>query len=260
MFLKAPMTETAETSAAVDAPAAVPAEECNLCGSTEFTAMKSRLRARCAGCGSLERTRLFWMYIERLPITPDTRVLHIAPESQIYRRLNTWLTPGNYVTADIAPEPFRRFAPDTRYIDLCDLDGWESDQFDLILHSHVLEHTPCNIAYSLFHLHRMLRPTGRHVCIIPFMPGDWDESFAEIGDDQRKRRFGQHDHVRRYGTNQIDAHLGKLLRLPDSFDATRDFPREVLRRANIPENQAQGFGIATVLNLGKYDMLMLGRS
>lgn len=233
--------------------------ECNICGGTEFVAMNARPAARCKKCGSLERTRLLMMYIERLGIQPDWRILHLAPEASLYGVLSKAVAKGNYVTADYQEDKYRRFAPDCRHIDLCDLDDWDSDYFDLIIHSHVLEHTWCNVAYSLFHLHRMLTARGKHVCIIPFGKCKFEESFQDISAEERARRFGQHDHVRRFGNMDIHRHLGSILRMPDKFDASQDFPEEILTRANIPRSQWQGFTIATVLTLGKYDMKFMPR-
>lgn len=225
---------------------------CNICEGTLFADQGGRRNVRCLGCGSLERSRLLWLHIERLNLAPDAQVLHIAPEKGIYRRLRERLTGGGYVVADFDPDGYG-FAPECRHIDLTDMEGWPSDQFDLILHSHVMEHIPCTLAYPLYHLHRMLRPSGRHLCVIPFMGGYFDECYAQIGATERNRRFGQADHVRRFGREDKDAHIGKLLNLPTEFDATADFDETVLREANIPEVHWRGWHLSTVLDLAKED-------
>lgn len=229
---------------------------CNICGCDEFLDMNSRKSVRCKKCGSLERTRLLWLYLQRLEISKNTRILHLAPERGLYDRIKTLTDKSNYVVADINPKAYS-FAPECKKIDLCDLEDWPSFEFDLIIHSHVLEHVPCNIAYTLFHLHRMLSNNGTHLCIIPFMPGKYDECFQDIGDHERIRRFGQNDHVRRFGSDDIHAHLGKLLKLPSKFDATEDFSPKTLIEANIPENHWRGFHIGTVLSLKRQDMVLL---
>ena len=218
--------------------------------------MNTRPRVRCSKCDSLERTRLLWLYIQKLNISKSAKILHLAPEKGIYDALSSQVEKENYVVADIDPNRYL-FANNCTRIDLCDLDSQPSFEYDLILHSHVLEHTPCNIAYTLFQLHRMLKEDGLHVCIIPFMEGRYDECFGDIGEKERKRRFGQFDHVRRFGRDDIYAHLGKLINIPKKFDATDDFSEEILRSANIPENHWKGFHIGTVLVLNKYDMKFL---
>ncbi|MEM8790248.1 MAG: methyltransferase domain-containing protein [Pseudomonadota bacterium] len=228
---------------------------CNLCGGTEFYDFKSRKAARCASCKSFERTRLLGLFLQRVELTRDTRVLHLSPEEGLYSYIKERVAPENYVTADIDTRRYS-FAENIQFIDLCEMEDWPSDNFDLILHSHVLEHTPCNIAYSLFHLHRILKPGGLHLCIIPFLKGYWDETFQEIGEEARHERFGQHDHVRRYGRKDMGAHLGKIIRLPDRYDARDWVSEDELRRCNVPEMTWAGFTPSTVLQLRKEDYLL----
>lgn len=229
---------------------------CNICGNEVFLDMGPRQKVRCQKCGSLERTRLLWLYLQDLRIGRDTKILHIAPERGIYKALADRVSKENYITADIDPQGYP-FAHNCVKIDLCDLNDEPSFKYDLIIHSHVLEHTPCNIAYTLFHLHRMLKQDGRHVCIIPFMSGKYDECFQEIGDKERTRRFGQRDHIRRFGVQDIPSHLGKLLDIPETFDATKHFSEDTLREVNIPENHWKGFHIGTVLSLKRHEMKFL---
>lgn len=231
---------------------------CNICGNDKFVDMNTRKNVKCTKCGSLERTRLLYLYIQNMKIKENQKILHIAPERGIYNYLKGKVEPGNYTVADLEPEKYK-FADKSVKIDLCDLDHLLSSQYDLIMHSHVLEHTPCNIAYTLYHLHRMLKEDGIHLCIIPFMDGQYDECFQDISDDERRRRFGQHDHVRRFGNKDISSHLGKLVSLPDSYDAIKEFPAEQLQKANIPENHWKGFHIGTVLKLKKHDMKLLNQ-
>jgi hypothetical protein len=188
-----------------------------------------------------------------LPINFKTKILHLAPEKGIYDQLKLKTACGNYVTADINPKAYS-FSSECAKIDLCDLEHWPSSYFDIITHAHVLEHVPCNIAYPLFHLHRMLKDSGTHLCIIPFMSGKYDECFQDITDEERTKRFGQHDHVRRFGRDDIKMHLGRLVNVPSSFNARDEFSEEILRDANIPESHWEGFHIGTVLSLKKSDM------
>lgn len=230
--------------------------KCNICGSNQFEPMGNRPTAKCSKCHSLERTRLLWLHLERSNISKTSRVLHIAPEKGIYARLSTLIDPENYITADFDPGGYA-FAAGIRKINLCDLDDWPSLDFDFIIHSHVLEHTPCNMAYTLWHLHRMLKSDGLHICVIPFMQGKYDECFQDIGGDERIRRFGQSDHVRRIGRDDLAAHLGTLLQIPHRYDATEFFDVSTLQDANIPDNCWQGYSPNTVLRLKRDDMKLI---
>jgi len=229
---------------------------CNICGNDNFIDMKNRKNVKCSECKSLERTRLLYMYLQKLTIKKNHKILHISPEKGIYNKLIKQVDQGNYTVADIDPERYK-YAHNCIKIDLCDLDNLPSNYYDLIIHSHVLEHTTCNIAYTLFHLHRMMTLSGLHVCIIPFSPGKYDECFQDISDEERERRFGQHDHVRRFGREDIDLHLGKIMSIPNIFDSTEHFSPDQLRKNNIPEKEWKGFHISTILLLKKYDMKFL---
>ncbi|CAN7684144.1 class I SAM-dependent methyltransferase [Rhizobium rhizogenes] len=218
--------------------------------------MRSRPNVQCLSCNSLERTRLLWLYLDRLQLSPTASILHFAPEKSIYNRFRERYPNANYVTADVDPRPYP-FVEKIEHFDLCDLDHHESDQWDLIVHSHVLEHTPCNIAYTLYHLHRILKPMGQHICVIPFLPGKFDETYQDIPLNERLKRFGQRDHVRSFGKEDIGSHVGALLNIPQHYDVTQSFSADELRAANIPETAWQGYTINTVLTLGKYDMKFL---
>lgn len=231
------------------------APSCNLCGGTEFADFNGRIGVRCACCSSLERTRLLWAYVEQLGLQPESRVLHLAPERGIHDRLVALLNPGNYHVRDIDPGRYK-FAQQIERLDLTELDHLADRTYDLILHSHVLEHVPCNVAYCLYHLHRMLRETGVHCFQVPFMAMKWDECFADIGDAERRRRFGQEDHVRVFGTLDIPAHLGSLLEM-EAPDAERDLGAEALKRNNIPPSIWRGYSPHAVLRLTRYQMKFL---
>jgi SAM-dependent methyltransferase len=198
-----------------------------------------------------------WLFLRDLSLSTDARILHLAPEKGLYEALSRKVSSGSIHATDIDP---RRYAhiPGIQRLDLCDLDEIPSDSYDLIVHSHVLEHVPCNIAYPLYHLHRALKPDGWHICVIPFMPGRYDETFDDIGDAERTRRFGQFDHVRRFGRDDIPRHLGAVLDLSRHVDALDVFAPEELQEANIPLSSGRGFSIDTVLRLRKFDMRFLG--
>lgn len=229
--------------------------KCPICGSSEFEDLKGRPLALCKSCRAWERTRLLWMIIDELELPSAPSILHFAPEKSVYDALRRKFGEAEYVCADISPERYKH-AEGIIKLDMCNLDAQPSNKYDLIIHSHVLEHIPCNVAYTLSHLHRMLKPDGRHVFAVPFLKGKYDETFQEIGDEQRTKRFGQYDHVRRFGTQDLHSHLGKLVRLPAKYDMTQMFSEERLREANIPEASWKTYNGHSVLVLRKHDFLL----
>jgi phosphoglycolate phosphatase len=193
------------------------------------------------------------MYLDAFDFKTDTKVLHFAPERSLYEALKNRVTSGNYVTADLDPTRYK-FAKNIVKIDCCDMDEQPSNEYDLIIHSHIFEHLPCDFAYTLSHMHRMLKPNGKQICVIPFMSGMYDECFQDISEKEREERFGQHDHVRRFGADDIDRHLGSIVNLPAQFDAVKIFGENRLKRVNIPKTAWRGFTFNTVLVLDKKDI------
>lgn len=220
---------------------------CNLCLGTSFGDVGKRQSVRCQNCGSFERTRLLWLEIERLPLPQNPAILHIAPEQGLARRLLELTSLDQYVAADLEPDRFQLGVP-VQYIDLTDLDAWGSNEFDLIVHSHVLEHVPCNIAYTLFHLHRMLTEDGYHAMCVPFMPGFYAEDYGAAG-PERELRFGQVDHVKKFGSSDLSSHLGAILDLEGWIPPSHRFTAELLDRFNIPKRETIGLTGSTVFCL-----------
>jgi phosphoglycolate phosphatase len=227
---------------------------CNLCGGESFTDVGPRVAVQCAACGSLERTRLIKLVIdERALVRPDTRVLHLAPEPGLAGALER-VAGTNCRFADLDPTGFPD-VPRVERLDLCrDLERIADGSFDLIVHSHVLEHVPCNYTYVLFHLHRLLSDAGTIVCCIPFLDGHYESSTSPgLTAEERTERFGQWDHVRRFGTADLDLSLGRVYELPPEYDARHLVPETALRAANVPPYAWTGFTPHSVLVLGKLD-------
>lgn len=220
---------------------------CNLCGSREFEDVGNRVKARCTRCGSFERTRLLWLYFNEKPLKSGARVLHVAPEKGLSAAIKEVVGEENYVGADLDTERFG-WLPQVRKIDLTNLDSWSTAEFDVIIHSHVLEHVPCTIAYTLYHLHRMLKPDGIHLMCVPFSPGFFREDFDPNADD-RLTRYGQEDHVRQFGKEDAQLHLGAVVDLNSAPDATSLFDERTLEMFGIPRREYLGFTGSTVLAL-----------
>lgn len=176
--------------------------ECPCCGGRFRRFLPGGVRrregARCPGCGSLERHRLIWLFLERfstLYVKPH-RVLHVAPEEQLARHLAR--QPNlTYVSADLdSPIAMER-------VDLTRIPHGDAS-FDVVICCHVLEHIPDD-RRAMRELRRVLAPSGFGVLQTPVHSMDrTDEDPRVVDPEERRRRFGQPDHVRRYGRDFHD--------------------------------------------------------
>lgn len=92
------------------------------------------------------------------------------------------------------------------------------------------------------------------MCCIPFLDGHYESSTSPgLTAEERTERFGQWDHVRRFGTADLDLSLGRVYELPPEYDARHLVPETALRAANVPPYAWTGFTPHSVLVLGKLD-------
>ena len=215
--------------------------ECPCCGGCyrRFLAggHERRPNARCPGCGSLERHRLVWLWLQRATdmLRVPHRVLVVAPEPFLQHALRA--RPHlDYLSVDLeSPLAMRRM--DVTRLDLADAS------FDVVFCSHVFEHIPDDRA-AMRELRRVLRPGGWAVLQTPIDAARalTDEDPGVTRTAERLRRFGQADHVRIYGR--------------DFFERLRASGWEVERIAfarGLPAGEAQRYG------LDPEEELILGR-
>jgi SAM-dependent methyltransferase len=207
--------------------------ECPCCGGHFRRFMTFRTsgwrmeNARCPRCGSFQRQRVLWLYLQRETnlLSRPIRVLQIAPDLAFFLRLSA-LGNVDYVTGDLQRSPMI-----SRQMDITQLP-FGADRFDLILCSHVLEHVPDD-RRALGELKRVLRPDGLALLQHPINDIDQtDEDPAVVDPDERLRRWGQADHVRTYGHDYLQ-------RLADA-----GFQAELLAyHDQLPEATVQRYGL-----------------
>ncbi len=154
--------------------------------------------ARCPVCGSLERHRLAWLFLQRCTGFLDgwgKSMLHVAPERQLRHRLEP-LRNLTYVTADLHDPTVRM------HIDITSMP-FADDCFDAVFCSHVLEHVADDRA-AMRETYRVLKPDGWAVIIVPISSGPTFEDSSISDPTERERVFGQADHVRQYGPDVSD--------------------------------------------------------
>ena len=154
---------------------------------------KQRANARCPECGSVERHRLIWLYLrERTDLFDGRhrRLLHVAPERRL-ARLFRQAENLSYVSIDL--KSHRAMA----HMDLTRMAA-QSDCFDVIFCSHVLEHIPDD-RLAMRELRRVLRPDGFAILQVPIKGEVTLEDPGVTSPEERFRLYGQDSHVRRYG-------------------------------------------------------------
>lgn len=157
----------------------------------------ARQNALCPACGSLERHRALWAFLERHTdffASPSLRLLHFAPEACLESRFRE-LFKARYVTADLLD---RRADVQADITDLRFPDA----SFDVVYCSHVLEHVPED-RKAMRELHRVLDKDGIAIVMVPLRGQVTDEDLSVTSPEERTRRYGQWDHVRYYGLDIV---------------------------------------------------------
>jgi SAM-dependent methyltransferase len=157
-----------------------------------------RANARCPICGSLERHRLDWVFFTKKTDLFDgagKKMLHVAPEEFLSARLRR-IEGLDYLSADLA-NPKAMIQMDITKIDRPD------NTFHVIYCSHVLEHIR-NDREAIAELYRVLRPGGWAALQVPVTVKRTYEDPEIVEPEERKKHFGQSDHVRRCGPDYIE--------------------------------------------------------
>jgi SAM-dependent methyltransferase len=205
--------------------------ECPCCEGafSRFLPHRGRPHAKCPGCGSLERHRVLWLFLQRETdvLERPGALLHIAPEYSLQRRLAA-VEGLRYVSGDL-DSPLAELE-----IDLMEIP-FEADSFDFLICNHVLEHVEDD-RRAMAEVHRVLKPGGWAILMCP-VDGRRATTLEEptaVTPAERHRLYGQSDHLRLYGRDYADrlAEAGfsvRAERYADGCDA-RSIRRFGLRR------------------------------
>ncbi|MDO5510002.1 MAG: methyltransferase domain-containing protein [Weeksellaceae bacterium] len=155
---------------------------------------KSRANALSPSTLSLERHRLLWLYLQNETnfFTDSLSVLHIAPEQCFVHRFKK-LKHHNYVTADIE-SPLADVKADITNL------PFDNQTFDVVLCNHVLEHV-VEDSKAMEEIYRVMKNGAWAVLQIPLYANQAEtyEDFSITDPEERRKHFGQYDHVRKYG-------------------------------------------------------------
>ena len=155
---------------------------------------KVRENVLAPGTLSLERHRLFWLYLknETTFFSAPLRVLHFAPEQAFVQKFKKQKN-LTYTTTDLNSP-----IADVK-ADICDLP-FKDNSFDFIICNHVLEHIPDDTK-AMQELYRVLAPSGTAIVQVPY-DTKREITFEDntiTDQSERTRIFGQYDHLRVYG-------------------------------------------------------------
>ena len=154
-----------------------------------------RKNAVCPNCGSLERTRLLYLYLmnETDIFNKDFNILHIAPEYILKKKL---IHNPNYIDADINP------LLASKQIDITEIQ-FPDNKFDFIICSHVLGHIP-NESKAISELYRVLKPLGS-LLLLSLINEKNNRTIEDteriITEEDRLKFYGEKDLMRLYGAD-----------------------------------------------------------
>jgi SAM-dependent methyltransferase len=152
-----------------------------------------RQNAKCPVCGALERHRLAWLVLEKKTNLLDRqakKILHVAPEHYLKHRFLK-LAYLDYTTTDLVGNHVNLNMDITAM-------SFPDNTFDVVYCSHVLEHV-VDDQQAMREIWRVLKPNGWAALDVPITVEVTIEDPSITDPAERKRLFGQEDHVRRYG-------------------------------------------------------------
>lgn len=163
--------------------------------------------AGCPNCGSTDRERLLYVYLNnelKIFDQPHTKILHIAPEIVIMQKI---LEHGftNYHCGDFFAEGQHADYSHNlvKHIDVQNLP-FDDNSFNLIICNHVLEHV-YDEEKAMKEICRVLNRGGTAILQVPFSPVlERTISEPSITDPTiLEEKFGQKDHVRLFGKDYV---------------------------------------------------------
>jgi SAM-dependent methyltransferase len=153
----------------------------------------------CPGCGSTDRDRLLYTYLNNSPglLKPYVKILHIAPEPGLSKYLQH-IGKSAYVGGMKYHEGYY-YSKNFKLFDILNLP-FEKDYFELVVCNHVLEHIQDDVK-GLREIYRVMKAGATAILQVPWSPvlQETLEDPSIQNPKEREKRFGQFDHVRLYG-------------------------------------------------------------
>ncbi len=192
---------------------------------------KVRENVLAPGTLSLERHRLFWLYLTKKTdfFTTKKRVLHFAPEQAFLKKFRK-MKNLEYTTTDLNSP-----IADVK-ADICSLP-FKDNSYDVIICNHVLEHIPDDTK-AMQELFRVLAPGGMAILQVPY-EADRTITFEDdsiTDQDERTRIFGQYDHVRVYGMDYFEK-LKTIGFSVEAIDFTKQLSKDDINKYRLADGE-----------------------
>jgi len=196
---------------------------------SEYASYNRRKHARCPNCGSVERHRASWLFLRRETelLQRRVRMLHFAPERCLVEKIRRYPT-VTHVGASYDP------AKPDEGVDIQRMP-YDDASFDVVYCSHVLEHVPDD-RRAMRELARVLSPRGVALILVPTRAADiTHEDETIVAPEERRKHFGQEDHLRAYGRDFIDRLEESGLACQVNYYNEQFSPEEQVRYGLVPE-------------------------
>lgn len=161
--------------------------------------LKQRALSYCPRCNSKSRHRRIWLFLRHKTnlFQDQIRLLEVSPKYSFSRRFIR-MRNLRYLSADIYARPHISLK-----MDLTNTPT-RAESFDAVICVHVLEEV-INDRQAIQEIYRILAPGGWAVVSVPTRMDQTTFEDASITDPkERKRAFGEPDHVRIYGYDLAD--------------------------------------------------------
>ena len=160
----------------------------------------------CPVCGSSDRDRLIVSFLKKINLptaSEGTRILQIAPSSVIDLWIKNWCPNVDYDTTDLYMDGV------TFKSDIQNMNNVDSEKYDVIICSHVLEHVQDDMK-AMAEMKRILKEDGIIVFLVPIdlNRDNIDEEWG-LSEEENWRRFGQNDHCRAYSKQGLIERLSE---------------------------------------------------